>query len=170
MTSDVPWAKVTEGWATAAKVEVVNSRAIRSGRQAFSRATVLLGAAAILGVLLGLTAMHTIGLHGTSTHTPMTTSTQPAVHHETGSSLAGADPSGTTGADDCAGCPDGHAGMSMMMCIAVLLAVAISLLLLRPRIFRLWLAPAMSTLASFRPVTRDLSRAPSLHVLCISRT
>ncbi len=92
-----------------------------------------------------------------------------SAHHGTAEAQAhpSEDPSGTT-AMSCAGCgTDDHAGMAMMCVLALLLALV---LLIAPGVLRGWTAmllrsPLLEVLAA-----RVLPRAPSLHVLCISRT
>ncbi|MEA1261601.1 DUF6153 family protein [Microbacterium sp. STF-2] len=134
---------------------------------------VLSGVLLVAAVILGLLGMHTLNLHGTAAaDTPaaaisaaMTVSEPVSAHH--GTAQVQAHPSGTTGMS-CAGCgTDDHAGMAMMCVLALLLALV---LLIAPGVLRGWTAmllrsPLLEVLAA-----RVLPRAPSLHVLCISRT
>lgn len=148
--------------------------ATRSGRGSSSVFRgVLSGVMLVTAVIIGLLAMHTLNLHGTAAaDAPATMSMsgavdQPAAHHATAEMHA---PAGSTSGSDmsCAGCTtDDHAGMAMMCVLALLLAL---LLLVPPRVLHGW------TRSLLRPsLVEDLTaqirpRAPSLHVLCISRT
>lgn len=137
----------------------------RGSRLAGPRA-VLLGATIVIGVLLGLVSMHTFGLHGTSAQTSATVAVDAGDHR----AMADASAHNSTQTSDsvgCVGCGDGHVGLALM-CVFVLLAVALFLLL--PRLLQSWDCAPTRAGPSFRPIFRILSRAPSLHVLCISRT
>lgn len=143
---------------------------------------VLSGVLLVAAVIVGLLGMHTVNLHGTAAAdapatVAMSVSEPASTHHGTAQvqTPAHAQPqthpsgSSTSAADtSCAGCgTDDHAGMAMMCVLALLLAL---LLLIAPAALRRWSG------AMFRPPFTDsvrarlLARAPSLHVLCISRT
>ena len=133
---------------------------------------IMLGGLLVAAVVTGLLAMHTLNLHGTpAAHAPATISVAASdavgAHH----SAAGAHESGGTASDlggTCADCGSGdHLGMAMACVLALLL---ILLILVPPRLLRGWTRtlPRPSLVARF--TDRMLSRAPSLHVLCISRT
>ncbi|MFJ6531114.1 hypothetical protein [Microbacterium sp. NPDC091662] len=156
--------------------------ATRSGRGSSSVFRgVLSGVLLVAAVILGLLGMHTLNLHGTAaadapaaaTSAAMTVSEPVSAHHGTAqeSAPAQAHPSGSpsgTNAMSCVGCgTDAHSGMAMMCVLALLLALV---LLIAPGVLRGWTAmllcsPLLEVLAA-----RALPRAPSLHVLCISRT
>lgn len=132
-----------------------------------------LGLAAVAAVLVGLFAMHALGLHGTSVPEPATTVT--AFEHAGASAAADREtaPNHDHGQSShpCPECTDSHLEMAGM-CLSILLAVAISVLRLRPRLFLRWalepwrrLDARILAVAAARP-----PRPPSLHVLCISRT
>ncbi|WP_344325463.1 DUF6153 family protein [Aeromicrobium halocynthiae] len=125
--------------------------------------------AALAAVLAGLFTMHTIGLHGTSA--PAASSTVvPGAHSDAVHGSVAPEARATAG-HSCPECADSHAGMAGM-CLSLLFAVAISLLLLRPRLFARWsLTPLRLRDARWLPsVTARPPRPPCLHVLCISRT
>ena len=133
---------------------------------------VLLAILLVAAVIVGLLAMHTLNLHGTAAADSPASMTMSAAaapgtaHHDT----AGAHDSGAP-ADDrsmsCAGCAgDDHLGMATLCVLALLL---ILLLVIPPHALRGWAS------ATLRPhlietLTARAPRAPSLHVLCISRT
>lgn len=132
----------------------------------------MLGGLLAAAVVLGLLAMHTLNLHGTAAaHAPaaISVSASDAVgaHHAT----AGAHESSGTASDvggTCADCGGGdHLGMAMACVLALLLVL---LILVPPRLLPVWMhtAPRPPLVARF--IDRLLPRAPSLHVLCISRT
>ncbi len=123
-------------------------------------------------VVIGLLAMHTLNLHGTpAAHTPaaITASASDAVgaHH----AAAGTHESSGTASDlgpGCADCGGGtHLGMAMACVLALLLVL---LVLVPPRLLPGWMHTAPRPLLVERFIDWLLSRAPSLHVLCISRT
>lgn len=147
--------------------------ATRSGRSSSSILRgVLSGVLLVAAVIVGLLGMHTLNLHGTAAaDTPaavMTTDTESSsAHHGT----AQAHPTGSpAGAADmsCAGCStDDHAGMAMMCVLALLLVLA---LLIAPGVLRSWSGTLLRSPLIEILTARFLPRAPSLHVLCISRT
>ena len=133
---------------------------------------VLLSVVLVAGVVLGLVGMHTLNLHGTAAaEAPAAVSASDPGHaeahpagmtsHEVGQESAG-------GQMSCAGCgTDEHAGMAMVCVLALLLLL---LLVAPPHLLREWTRVAVRS-----PLGRDaflsiLTRGPSLHVLCISRT
>lgn len=148
--------------------------ATRSGRGSSSVFRgVLSGMMLVTAVIIGLLAMHTLNLHGTAAaDAPATMSMsaavdQPTAPHSTAEMHAQGSPTSSSDTS-CAGCAtDDHAGMAMMCVLALLLAL---LLLVPPRVLHGW------TRSLLRPsLDEDLTaqvrpRAPSLHVLCISRT
>lgn len=147
--------------------------ATRSGKglQGFLR-RVMLGGLLVAAVVLGLLAMHTLNLHGTpAAHAPaaISVSTSDAVgaHH----GAAGSHESGGAASDlggTCTDCGGGdHLGMAMACVLALLLVL---LVLVPPRLLPGWMHTVPRPLLVERFIDRLLSRAPSLHVLCISRT
>lgn len=133
---------------------------------------VLFGGLLVAAILVGLLAMHTLNLHGTpAAHAPaaISASASDAVgaHHV----AAGTPESSGTASDlgpACADCGGGaHLGMAMACVLALLLVL---LVLVPPRLLPGWMHTAPRPLLTERFVDRLLSRAPSLHVLCISRT
>ncbi|WP_226532969.1 DUF6153 family protein [Microbacterium paraoxydans] len=144
-----------------------------SGRSSSSVFRGLLSAVLLVAALIvGLLGMHTLNLHGTAAaDSPAAVATSAdesaSAHH----GAVEAHPSGTpTGSAEtsCAGCgTDDHSGMAMMCVLALLLALV---LLFAPGVLRGWTQPLLrSPLLAFSRA-RVLPRAPSLHVLCISRT
>ncbi|MFK3678895.1 DUF6153 family protein [Microbacterium sp. NPDC090218] len=133
---------------------------------------VLAGALLVAAVILGLLGMHTLNLHGTAAAdapaaVAMSVADPASAHHGTAQAHTSGDSTGTAEMS-CAGCgTDDHSGMAMMCVLALLLALG---LLIAPGVLRGWTgilrrSPLIETLAA-----RPLPRAPSLHVLCISRT
>ncbi|BDZ59304.1 MULTISPECIES: DUF6153 family protein [Micrococcales] len=150
---------------------VTAARRSRKGLQGFLR-RVVLGGLLVAAVVIGLLAMHTLNLHGTAAaHAPavISVSTSDAVgaHH----GAAGTHESGGTASDlggTCADCGAGtHLGMAMACVLALLLVL---LILVPPRLLPGWMHTAPRPLLVARSIDRLLPRAPSLHVLCISRT
>ena len=135
---------------------------------------VLLALLLVTAVIVGLLAMHTLNLHGTaaadapaamSMSMSMSTSAHESGHVGTDMAALG----GVAGDDgtSCAGCGgDEHAGMAMMCVLALLLVL---LLVVPPSASRGWMRVALLTPLT-DPLTARLPCAPSLHVLCISRT
>ena len=148
---------------------MASATATRSGKspRAFFRC-VLLGGLLVAAVIVGLLAMHTLNLHGTpAAHAPAimvsATGTEGA-HHSAGGVHESGGSAGDLGSA-CTDCGSGdHLGMAMACVLALLL------ILVPPRLLRGWTRtlPRSSLVARF--TDRMLSRAPSLHVLCISRT
>lgn len=141
-------------------------RAAWRGSRLAGSLAVLLGATIVIGVLLGLVSMHTFGLHGTAAQTSATVAVDTGDHRAMANANAH-DSTQTSDSGGCVGCGDGHVGLALM-CVFVLLAIALFFLL--PRLPRSWDCASTRAGPSFRPIFRILSRAPSLHVLCISRT
>lgn len=142
----------------------------RKGLQGLRR--VVLGGLLVAAVALGLLAMHSLNLHGTAAaHAPaaISVSASDAVgaHHGT----AGAHESSGTASDvggTCADCGGGdHLGMAMACVLALLLVL---LILMPPQLLPRWMLTAPRPLVVARIIDQLRSRAPSLHVLCISRT
>ncbi len=142
----------------------------RKGLQGLRR--VVLGGLLVAAVALGLLAMHSLNLHGTAAaHAPaaISVSASDAVgaHHAT----AGAHESSGTASDvggTCADCGGGdHLGMAMACVLALLLVL---LILMPPQLLPRWMHTAPRPLLVARFIDQLRSRAPSLHVLCISRT
>ncbi|WP_277211646.1 DUF6153 family protein [Isoptericola croceus] len=152
---------------------MVSAAATRSGKglQGFFRC-VLLGGLLAVAIIVGLVAMHTLNVHGTpAAHASAAVSilVPDAAHgHDaaTHQQVPGGTPAGHGGT--CADCGAGdHLGMAMACVLALLLAL---LILIPPRLVPGWFH-SPSRAGSFRHLTdRVSSRAPSLHVLCISRT
>lgn len=139
---------------------------------------VLFGGLLVAAVIAGLLAMHTLNLHGTpSAHAPAAISGTVADSSETHQGVAHHSSAGSHGftsgtahdpGDSCADCGGGtHLGMAMACVLALLLAL---LVLVPPRMLPGWMHTAPRPLVVERFIDRLLSRAPSLHVLCISRT
>lgn len=133
---------------------------------------VLSGVLLVAAVIIGLLGMHTLNLHGTAAaDTPaamtMTAVESSSAHHGT----AQAHPTGSpAGAADmsCAGCSsDDHTGAAMMCMLALLLVLV---LLIAPGVLRSWSGTLFRSPLIEILTARVLPRAPSLHVLCISRT
>lgn len=138
----------------------------------------------VTAIIVGLLGMHTLNLHGTpAADAPAAAAmsvgdTGAAASHHTAvpagaasHTAAQAHPSGgptDTGDMSCAGCgTDEHAGMAMMCVLALLLALV---LVFAPGVLRAWAASAFRSPLTGALTSRALPRAPSLHVLCISRT
>lgn len=149
---------------------VTTTPPVRGSRGVFRG--VLTGVLLVAAVIVGLLGMHTLNLHGTAAaDAPAAVSIAAAGpesgHHVGAPSHGSGDTSGALDTS-CAGCgSDDHAGMAMMCVLALLLVL---LILLPPRALRGWTANLLP-----RPVAEGgtallLPRAPSLHVLCISRT
>lgn len=184
----MPLAGCTGTGDSASRAQAATSRARKLGCMAPVAAThsrrglpgllrcVLFGGLLVAAVIAGLLAMHALNLHGTpSAHAPAAISVadsgeahQGVAHHSTAGSHGSAsgtahDPGGSC--SDCGG--DGHLGMAMACVLALLLVL---LVLVPPRLLPGWMHTASRPLLVERFVDRLLSRAPSLHVLCISRT
>ncbi|MFH7321704.1 DUF6153 family protein [Aeromicrobium sp. HA] len=139
-------------------VEAVRSR----GRIRF----VLLGGLLVAGVIVGLLGMHTLNLHGTPA------AQAPAVAHaahDVGEHLAAdAVVPAAESPTSCVECAvGGHLGMAMACVLALLLVL---LVLALPRLLPSWLHRPWTVPARLDIALPVLSRAPSLHALCISRT
>lgn len=140
---------------------------------------VLFGGLLVAAIIPGLLAMHTLNLHGTpSAHAPAALSATVAdsgephqgVAHHSSAGSPGLTTSGTAhdrggSCVDCGG--DDHLGMAMTCVLALLLAL---LVLVPPRLLPEWMHTAPRRFLVKRFIDRLLSRAPSLHLLCISRT
>lgn len=147
--------------------------ATRSGRSSSSILRGLLsGVLLVAAVIVGLLGMHTLNLHGTAAaDTPaavaMSAAESSSAHHGT----AQAHPAGSPASAaemSCAGrSTDDHAGMAMMCVLALLLVLV---LLIAPGVLRGWPVPLFRSPLTEILTSRVLPRAPSLHVLCISRT
>lgn len=143
----------------------------RKGLQGLFR-RVLLGGLLVAAVVIGLLAMHTLNLHGTpAAHAPAAISASATGADEAHHLAAGMHESGGTASDlgpactDCGG--SDHLGMALACVLALLLVL---LVLVPPRLLPGWMHIAPRPLLVARSIDRMLSRAPSLHVLCISRT
>ncbi len=147
-------------------------RVMRSGKglQGFFRCIVL-GGLLVAAIIVGLLAMHTLNLHGTpAAHAPAVAVSAPGtegVHHSAG----GIHESGGSAGDLGSGCTDCGSGEHLAMAMACVLGLLLVLLILvPPRLLPGWIhAPAQPFLLT-RLINSMLSRAPSLHALCISRT
>ncbi len=131
---------------------------------------VLLAVLLVTAVIVGLLAMHTLNLHGTAAaDAPAAMSMSASAHESDHVGTAMSAHGGAAGEDStsCAGCgTDDHAGMAMMCVLALLLVL---LLVVPPSALRGWTRAALLTPLA-ETFTARLPRAPSLHVLCISRT
>jgi hypothetical protein len=110
-------------------------------------------------IIVGLLAMHSLNSH-TETAAPATSATM----HDSGTADHGTAQPATDG--ECAEC-GGHPGMLAIICVLVLLAL--SLLIVLPRLGLTWGAALRAGPAEVVRAT-VFSRPPSLLVLCISRT
>lgn len=144
---------------------------LRKGRHSLSR-RVLLGGLLVMGVIVGLLTMHTLNLHGAPAVEASTAMSIPAVHaeHDPHSAVVALQPGGT--ADDssrtCADCGTGdHLGMVMACVLALLLVIV---LLVPPRLLPGWMHRPSRPVLRTRTERHVFSRAPLIHVLCISRT
>jgi len=151
---------------------MTSQAATRSGKglQGFFR-RVLLGGLLVAAVIVGLLAMHTLNLHGTPVaHAPAVISVTATDADHTHHGAVSSHESSAT-ADDPRGCADcgtgAHLGMAMACVLALLLAL---LVLVPPRLLPGWLSSRPRPALVVRVVDRMRSGAPSLHVLCISRT
>lgn len=131
---------------------------VRSGQRGLGQ-TVLLLVAVTAAIILGLLAMHSL-----NSHTESTTPTAAVAVHEAGTADHGTTHPASN--DDCADC-GGHPSMLAMICVLVLLAL--SLLILLPRLGITWGA-ALRAGPARRIRAALFSRPPSLLVFCISRT
>ena len=141
------------------------------GRQGlFQR--VLLGGLLVATVVTGLLAMHILNLHGTpAAHRPAAISVSATgadeAHHLAAATHESSSSAGDLGSA-CTDCGSGdHVGMAMACVLALLL---ILLILVPPRLLPGWIHTPARPILLARLISRVLSRAPSLHVLCISRT
>ncbi|WP_298888829.1 DUF6153 family protein [uncultured Serinicoccus sp.] len=152
--------------------------ATRSGRGPFLSRCALLGGLLVAAILVGLLAMHALNLHGTpAAHAAAPLSVTVADSGETHQGMAHHGSAGSYGltggtADDpggsCADCGGGaHPGMAMTCVLALLFVLFV---LVPPRLLPGWMHAAFRPLLVERFIDRLLPRAPSLHVLCISRT
>ena len=125
--------------------------------------SVLLLIAVTAAIIVGLLAMHSLNSH-TETAAQAT-----AAMHEHGTITPDVADHGTaqpTTDSECADC-GGHAGVLVMACVLALLIVA--LLLFLPRVGITWGAALRAGPTQIARATHP-PRAPSLLVLCISRT
>jgi hypothetical protein len=140
----------------------------------------LVGALAILTVIVGVVTMHSMSgsptshghavPHEAAVSTEHTSTAQPTTARSTSAQVLPPAPASDDHAADEGSCCDGCGGhdAAMAMCLMILVAL---LALVAPARRLLWRAPlalAMS-LTPALAVVRDLA-APSLHDLCISRT
>ena len=152
---------------------MVSVAAVQQGkglRSLFRR--VLLGGVLVAAVVTGLLAMHTLNLHGTPVaHAPAAMSVSATDADEAHHLAAGTHESGGTASDLGGTCTDCGGGAHLSMAMACVLALLLVLLLLvPPRLLPGWMHLAPRPLFVARSIDRRLSRAPSLHILCISRT
>ena len=133
------------------------ARHLRPGRHRLGQSMLLL--IAVSGaIILGLLAMHSLNRH--------TESAAPApafAVHDAGTADHGSTQPATHG--ECADC-GGHTTMLAMACVLVLLAI--SMLILMPRLGISWGAALRA--GPVRNIGTTVSRPPSLLILCISRT
>lgn len=131
---------------------------LRSGPHGLGHSVLLLiGVSA--AIIIGLLAMHSLNNHAEST-TPVAV----VAVHDSGTADHGTTQPGTH--EDCADCGD-HNSMLAVTCVLVLLAI--SLLILLPRLGITWGAVLRAGPVEVRRAAL-FSRPPSLFVLCISRT
>ena len=178
------------GGDSASRAQAATGRARKLGRMAPVAAThsrrglpgllrcVLFGGLLVAAVIAGLLAMHTLNLHGTpSAHAPAALSVtvadsgeahQGVAHHSSAGSYGLTSGTAHDPGGSCADCGGGtHLGMAMACVLALLLVL---LALVPPRLLPGWMHTAPRPLLVERFIDRLLSRAPSLHILCISRT
>lgn len=160
--------------AAAKLVSVESVPATRSRRDpqgVFRR--VLLGGLIVVGIIVGLVAMHTLNLHGTPAAQASATVSLSApgtagTHHGV---AVGQHVSADTANDFEGACTDCGAGDHLAMAMACVLALLLVLLVLAPpRLLRGWRLMPPRADPRVRLSDGVLFRAPSLHVLCISRT
>lgn len=164
-------------------VSVPVTRSRRGLQGSFRR--VLLGGLLVVGIIVGLVTMHTLNLHGTPaaqapaaitftldstqlTHVSVSAPDTGATHRgaAVGQHLSADTASDYEGA--CADCGAGdHLAMAMVCVLALLLVL---LVLVPPRLLPGWMHIPPRADPQVRLPERVLLRAPSLHVLCISRT
>jgi len=126
----------------------------------------LLGGLLVAGVIVGLLGMQTLNLHGTpAAQVPAVAQSAHAVgEHLAHDAIVPADQSPATCIECAVG---GHLGMAMACVLALLLVL---LVLALPRLLPSWLHRSWVDRARLDVALPVLSRAPSLHALCISRT
>ncbi|MBP2437266.1 DUF6153 family protein [Microbacterium amylolyticum] len=145
--------------------------ASETGLRRLSR-RLLLGGVLAAAVILGVLAMHTLNLHGTpAAHASGAVSIQALSADGTHHGASATHDSHGTSEETHGACTHCVSGEHLSMAMACLLALLLGLLFVVPprllpgrRHTPIW--PALRIGA----VPRLLSRAPSLHVLCISRT
>lgn len=132
----------------------------------------LLVCAALVGaIIVGLLGMHVLNLHGTPASHVVAGVSMSAAAEET---VHGAPPAHEPGAlpgveaGDCAGCGGGHAEAAGLACVLALLLVL--LLLAPPGILSVSRSGTSSAPVLRRLIERIAPQAPSRLVLCISRT
>lgn len=132
----------------------------------------LLVCAVLVGaIIVGLLGMHVLNLHGTPASHAVAGVSMSAAAEEALPGAPSAHESGAlTGAEagDCAGCGSGHAEATGLACVLALLLVL--LLLTPPGILSLARNGMSSAPLLRRFFERVAPPAPSLLVLCISRT
>lgn len=128
----------------------------------------------IAALIVGLLAMHTLNLHGAAAaHVPTSASSVEATGavHDHDSAAHPAAQSASAGhvaaAAICGECATGGSGLAVACALILLFA---GMLLLAPRTRGSWWRPAPIAPPSRNPRSPVRSRAPSLEMLCISRT
>ncbi len=149
-------------------MEILTAARSGSGLRGASR-YLLLGGLLAGAVIVGLVTMHTVSLHGTpAAHAAAAAAAR--VSSTVSSTEPGAgdhEPAGHAGAA-CVGCgADGSLDMAMVCTLALLLVLVV---LVPPRLLSRWTHTPPRRTPFARLLARTLARAPSLHLLCISRT
>jgi len=151
-------------------VSVPVTRSGRGFQGIFRR--VLLGGLIAFGIIVGLVTMHTLNLHGTpAAQAPAAISVSAPDTGEADHGAGGQHVSGDTVKEHEGTCADCGAGYHLGMAMACVLALLLVLLVLTPpRLLLGWMHIQPRAYPQVRLTDRVLLRAPSLHVLCISRT
>ncbi|MGC5617693.1 DUF6153 family protein [Georgenia sp. Z1491] len=152
-------------------VSVPATRSERAPRGIFRR--LLWGGLLVAGIIVGLVAMHTLNLHGTPTaQAPAAISVSAPEAGEAHHAAVGQQTSSDTAKNHEGACADCGASDHLEMAMACVLALLLALLVLMPpRLLPGWMhSNPRSDHPQVRLTVRVPLRAPSLHVLCISRT
>ncbi|WP_313408368.1 DUF6153 family protein [Aeromicrobium sp.] len=147
---------------------VVTARPEHAARAGGVRRLVL-GGLLVAAVVVGLVAMHTLNLHGTAAAQVPAAAQTHASHADDASAVHEPVVASTDASGACEHCvAAGHLGMAMSCVLALL---ALLLVLVPPRLLPRWFHESVPTgRLRLDPVSTALPVAPSLHVLCISRT
>ncbi|MEV8025454.1 DUF6153 family protein [Microbacterium sp. NPDC080220] len=136
----------------------------RSHARARTRTLVTL-LAVTTAVIVGLLAMHSLGSGQGHDAAPMSHAASMGETHAAAASTS----DGATASTECVDCGGGHADLLIMACVLAILALV---MLLAPRSAALLrvVRDRAPTVALLAPGRRPTLAAPSLSVLCVSRT